>query len=282
MSGVNFYEEWVDRQPEDWIDLDNLRTARRNRLENAVHAAADQHLEVLLTTMTQALAYGRTAVDWPALKKAVAGRDQRGAERAVAGAASALQARLRKVLPAVLLPVLISGGDAGLGILLRQKLRAAYVRPTTLAPRMRFDGKNEEAQAWAREHAAELARDLSETTRHDIAEALVDAFESGNMGDLEERITLAVGDEARAELIARTEVMKAANEGQRQAWNQAVDEGLLEGNERRVWIATEGSACPICEELDGKTAKLGEEYPDPGGDGPPQHPNCRCSEGIYE
>lgn len=73
--------------------------------------------------------------------------------------------------------------------------------------------------------------------------------------------------------------MAAANEGQRQAWDQAVDDGLLTGDERREWIATE-DACPECEALDGALADLDGEYPDEGGGGPPLHPNCRCTEGI--
>src|SRR5204863_36491 len=91
----------------------------------------------------------------------------------------------------------------------------------------------------------------------------------------------AIGDEARATLIARTETMIAANAGQRLGWDQAVDEGLLTGREKRQWIATDdGELCDECDALDGKTTTLDGEYPDPGGDGPPLHPNCRCTEGI--
>ena len=103
-------------------------------------------------------------------------------------------------------------------------------------------------------------------------------FETGNFSPAWEEILDAVGDEARADLSARTEIMMAVNEGQREAWRQAVDEGLLTGKEQRVWIAIEG-ACPACDALDGETAPLDGEYSG-GVEGPPLHPRCRCTEGI--
>lgn len=88
----------------------------------------------------------------------------------------------------------------------------------------------------------------------------------------------------RALVIARTETLRASNEGQRQLWHQAVQAGLLSGHERREWIATpDERECPICEELDGKTAGLHEDFEsasEGGIIGPPAHPNCRCTTGI--
>ncbi len=137
--------------------------------------------------------------------------------------------------------------------------------------KMQFNVADPRASEWVRKHAAELADQVSQTTADAIervAEAL-DFDPETDRGELED----AIGDDARAEMIARTETLYAANEGQRQGWDQAVDEGLLTGDEKRVWIATSG-ACDICDELDGETTDLDGEYPDPGGDGPPQHPNC--------
>lgn len=107
------------------------------------------------------------------------------------------------------------------------------------------------------------------------------AFSQGTIRSAYQDILDAVGDEARANVIARTESMRAANGGQREAWLQAVDSGLLSGRARRTWIATpDEGVCPLCEALDGQTADLDGEYPDDGGDGPPLHPNCRCTEGV--
>lgn len=147
---------------------------------------------------------------------------------------------------------------------------------------LKFDAKNGNVIKWAKKHAAELVTDITKTTRELIRDEVVAAFKEGTtpaqLADILEQI---IDDEDRAELIANTESMLAANNGQRQAWNQAVDKGLLEGDEKREWIATgDDLLCDECEELDGKTTNLKGDYPDPGGDGPPLHPRCRCSEGI--
>lgn len=144
---------------------------------------------------------------------------------------------------------------------------------------IRFDQKNQRVIDWADRHAAELIDGITETTRDAINNAVAEALESGSIADLFDEILDAVGDENRADLIARTEVMTAANEGQREAWRQAADEGLLSENARVTWIATV-DACPACEALDGTIRDLDGEYPDNGGDGPPLHPRCRCTEGI--
>lgn len=158
----------------------------------------------------------------------------------------------------------------------KNKPRArALARETVIG---RFDETNPAAIAWAKEHAAELVTQITDTTRELIRDAVVHAQETGE--DAEEAIAEILDDEDRAERIARHEAMVAANEGQRQAWDQAVDDGLLSGDERRVWIATDDErVCPVCEELDGAVTDLDGLYPD-GSDGPPAHVQCRCTEGL--
>jgi SPP1 gp7 family putative phage head morphogenesis protein len=79
----------------------------------------------------------------------------------------------------------------------------------------------------------------------------------------------------RAEMIAHTESMRAANEGQLELWDQAVQDGYLTGDEQKMWIATpDVVVCDECEALDGETVGLDEDFPD--GD-PPLHPFCRCT-----
>jgi len=145
----------------------------------------------------------------------------------------------------------------------------------------RFDETNPDILEWAEAHAGELIKGITKTTRERINNAVVEALDGGSIRDAISDIVAQIGDNDRAELIARTETMRAANEGQRQSWQQAVDEDLLPPNVRREWIATaDTNVCPLCEELNGKRTTLDGEYPDPGGDGPPLHPNCRCTEGI--
>ena len=203
---------------------------------------------------------------------------------------STLHDALVKVLPKTLLAVAEVGGNVALGKLGR--LKAAESIETfelrALKPgqkrgsdkpslEMRFDASDPNAVAWAKEHAAELAKDISDVTRERIADAIAAALEDGE--DPRDEILAAVGDEARTELIARTETMRAASEGQRLGWDQATEAGLLNGDEKRVWIATDG-CCDDCDELDGEEATLDGSYPGDGGDGPPLHPNCRCTEGL--
>ena len=44
---------------------------------------------------------------------------------------------------------------------------------------------------------------------------------------------------------------------------------------RKKWLVGI-ECCPACEELDGETVGLDDEFSD-GSDAPPKHPNCRCS-----
>jgi len=81
----------------------------------------------------------------------------------------------------------------------------------------------------------------------------------------------------RAMMIARTETMGAANEGQRQLWLQARDNGLLTGKERRVWIA--GDPCDDCRPFEDMTAPLTSPFQG-GPMNPPLHPMCRCTTGL--
>lgn len=90
--------------------------------------------------------------------------------------------------------------------------------------------------------------------------------------------------QARALNIARTESTKANSAGQREAWAQAVDDGLMDqATATRVWIMSPG-ACPACQALDGQEVGLdepfvgddGEQYDDAGD----PHPSCRCAVSV--
>jgi hypothetical protein len=147
-----------------------------------------------------------------------------------------------------------------------------------------FDAANEDARAWAKEHAASLVTEVSETTRNEINGLIEDMF-AGDLTpeELSDELLDAIGDAERAELIAETETMAASNGGVQEAWSQAVDEGLLTGREEQVWIVTPDEVlCPICEGLDGQTAPIDGQFESDGDtyDGPPAHPRCRCTVGL--
>ncbi len=257
---------------------------RRNRQETLVHQAADAHLDEMRAVIHKAFNIGRAAINQGQLQDTLKLAHQHGVEVATAGAPEAVRVVLKLALPPLLRKILAAGGNAGLQILKKQlrvasSLRVAADDDDDDFLDMEFDIGNELAEEWAADHAAELAKDLSETTRQDIADEIVDAFAGGDLNAARDAIMDAVGDMARGELIARTEIMTAANAGQRQGWMQAIEKGMLQPSARKEWIAVE-DACDECADLDGQTASIDGDYPGEGEDGPPLHPNCRCSEGI--
>lgn len=88
----------------------------------------------------------------------------------------------------------------------------------------------------------------------------------------------------RAKMIARTEIMRAANAGVQAAWEQAQRAGQLR-NLARTWITTpDDRLCPICAPLEGQRRSMTEPFVSPtNGQAyliPPAHPNCRCTVGL--
>lgn len=186
-----------------------------------------------------------------------------------ASAASDRKEYTQSVIPAGLLKVIAAE---------EKKMKAAA------APAIKgfaFDAKNPKAIQWVKEHALETIDDISETTRDEIRVVIENAFEGEfDVDKMADKIADLIGDDARAEMIARTETMRASNEGQKQLWDQATDAGLLTGNEKQEWITTpDDKLCPICEPMDGDQVGLDEKFDVDGDkiDGPPAHPNCRCT-----
>lgn len=107
-------------------------------------------------------------------------------------------------------------------------------------------------------------------------EAMVEAF----------RTKFTEWTEARADMVARSETIRAANYGAKEQWK-------LEGVRQVEWLAAEDS-CEYCLALDGKVvgiedafASLGDKIEADGVeplvvdyesvDAPPAHPNCTCT-----
>lgn len=91
----------------------------------------------------------------------------------------------------------------------------------------------------------------------------------------------------RAEVIVRTESIRASAEGQQELWRQAQDQGYLQPEDsRRAWLITpDERLCEICAPLAAHNRLVGLEEPFVAGDGslvmtPPAHPQCRCSIGL--
>lgn len=174
-----------------------------------------------------------------------------------------------------------SSGKAGAKDLRQSFLRAAADED---AIDFAFDAKDPNVTKWIREHTADTVTGISETTRTTIRDLVEASFEEPyDVRDLADEISAVVGDEDRAETIARTETMLASNQGQQLMWEQAKDEGLLTGSEEKEWIVTpDDRLCPVCEPLDGQKVALNARFDTELGavDNPPAHPRCRCTVGL--
>lgn len=88
----------------------------------------------------------------------------------------------------------------------------------------------------------------------------------------------------RARTIARTEAIRATNMGIQDAWQQALDKGVVpEALVRKRWIvARDERLCEVCGPIPGMNPKKGvphaASFQTPEGPVtlPPMHPNCRC------
>jgi hypothetical protein len=142
-----------------------------------------------------------------------------------------------------------------------------------------FDHTNEASVEWAKTRAGNMVSEITQTTRKMIRETITGLLEGEtSWEDAHEELEAVFLDAARVKTIAHTEVMAAANQGQMQAWDQAVKDGWLDGDEKMVWIVTpDDKLCEICEEFEDMQVPLGEQFPEGG---PPAHPNCRCTIGL--
>lgn len=90
----------------------------------------------------------------------------------------------------------------------------------------------------------------------------------------------------RALTIAQTETVTAANEGQRQMWNQFQKANLLDAEQQREWIASVGRrTCTICWGLDGQKTGIdepwiSEEVGPVMNPGIGAHAGCRCTQAL--
>lgn len=136
-----------------------------------------------------------------------------------------------------------------------------------------LDQIDRRAVAWARQHAAELVRQVSDNTRGLIRAEVVRAHLEGVNGaaELAERLRDSIGfNEARAMRIARTEPVNASAAGALDGFHAS---GVVWG---KRWLVGFG-ACPVClaNAAAGPIA-LAATFPS-GDQRPTAHPHCRCA-----
>lgn len=116
---------------------------------------------------------------------------------------------------------------------------------------------------------------VEDTTYDAIKAALAKGEAAGEpMSKLADRVrqVFQSASASRAEMIARTEVIGAANTGKLLAAQQSSP--IVQ---TKQWLATEDNrTCVECESLDGEERPLDQSFSD-GTSAPPDHPNCRCT-----
>jgi len=179
---------------------------------------------------------------------------------------------------------------------------------------------NADIAFWARTHSAGLVVGITEQTRQALRRTIARAIQDGlsptataklveavvglnkvqadavmnRAEELLERGVAAAKREAtlaryaaqlrrqRARVIARHELMQAANEGRRAVWEREVRDGLISPDRwEREWAAVthDNRTCKYCLDADGTRAPIHGAYPN-GSDGPPGHVLCRCTENL--
>ena len=130
---------------------------------------------------------------------------------------------------------------------------------------------NQAAADWSRQYTYNLVRGINATNQQLLQSAVNDFFNTSmTNADLRARLLRAYGP-VRAEMIATTEVTRAAVEGEREIVNELGRQGALMKAIHQT--AHDERVCPICG------PRHGQEITD--GRYPPLHPRCRCFV-IYE
>ena len=123
---------------------------------------------------------------------------------------------------------------------------------------------------WLRTRIGWAAELISEETASLLAQELAAGFAAGeSMDEIAKRITDTFDffNEARAQRIARTEIMSASNQGALQGYSES---GVVEQVE--FYAALDERTCDMCSDMHGETFDIDDAPPLPDS----THPNCRC------
>ena len=168
---------------------------------------------------------------------------------------------------------LIAKGAAG-GVVVHQ----AIIEPLGLA--VDWTLPHTGAMEWAKKHAADLVKGISNTTKDNIRAEIVNWMDSGeHLNALTRKLADSYGfSRKRAELIAMTETTRSYARGEVIAAQEFESKGYFEYD--KEWqTARDDIVRPICSDLHGKTVS-GTKTPFESIIGPiqepPAHPGCRC------
>ena len=127
---------------------------------------------------------------------------------------------------------------------------------------------NQNAANWARRYSFDLVSGITDTTRRAISDAVTAFFErQQTIGDLRAVLSEIYGP-VRADMIASTEVTRAAVQGELGIVDELRGQGVQMIG---IWRTSEDElVCPLCGPLADK--EEGDGWNEP----PPRHPRCRC------
>lgn len=143
-----------------------------------------------------------------------------------------------------------------------------------------FDLANPRVQDWLRKYSIEFSKNMAAADADKIKRQLMEGLEAGEtIPELMSRIKdeFRTWEWNRAEVVARTESSRANNRAAQEAYEQS---GVVE---EKQWM-TAPDCCEICNDLDGMVVGLKEDFFEAdyeSGEGPPRHPNCRCTVTAY-
>lgn len=137
-----------------------------------------------------------------------------------------------------------------------------------------FGQVSQRAVAYARDRAAELVTQIDESTRDEIRDIISAGLESNiGMDAIADQLQDAYAfSEERADLIARTEIAMANQNGVLEGMRAARNAGV---RLKKVWLP-DAEACDDCQDNGDDGAIDIDEAFSTGDDAPPAHPNCRC------
>lgn len=191
--------------------------------------------------------------------------------------------QIRSVSKPYIADQVVSGAQTGVRLL-----------PPRLAESVRFEFTNPSVSRFVDSATVRLASTINETTAYDMRQVLGDSLERGlttqeTANEVQNRLGVTA---PRAETIARTESARAYVQGQEEAWKQSG--GVVTG---KKWLIAP-DACEFCRAASRlyseKATPLGQPFFRKGEtltgvsggtlvldysdvDGPPLHPNDRCS-----
>jgi SPP1 gp7 family putative phage head morphogenesis protein len=156
----------------------------------------------------------------------------------------------------------------------------------------KFNEQDPESVVFLEKYVPKFTQQINSITEEDLRAVLTKAQKEGwAVTKIRDEIRAVFNGytKDRAELIARTEVIRSSNMGAKMAYKQA-------GVREIVWLtAKDERTCPICRPLDGKVIGIEQDFFKVGdvieGDdgkpykvtyenisaGGPIHPGCRCT-----